>query len=104
MNDKIEITLKVAGHALTMTVSPSQKATLEKAALEVNHAWESWRKRFDGRPKGEILAMVTILFAEAFVSLREENMRLESVLADFETRLDRILDNIEPDSNAAADA
>lgn len=100
MNDKIELTLKVAGHPLSMTVAPTQKATLEKAAMEVNHAWDSWRKRFDGRPKNEILAMVTLLFAEAFVSLREENMRLESVLADFETRLDQILDVQEPESGA----
>ncbi|MCM1109749.1 MAG: cell division protein ZapA [Clostridium sp.] len=91
-NDKIELTLRVAGHAIQMNVSPDQVETLESAAMEVNHAWDTFRKRFDGRPKDEILAMVTMLFAQAFVSLREENLRTEAVLARFEQRLDSILD------------
>lgn len=93
MKDKIEVTLKVAGQALSMTVAPEQQEELERAADEVNHAWDTLRKRFEGRKKDEILAMVTMLFAQAFVSLREENLRLEKVLADFEQRLDSILDS-----------
>lgn len=96
MKDKIEITLKVAGHALSMTVDPDQQDELRRAADEVNHAWDTFRHRFEGRSKDEILAMVTMLFAQAFVSLREENLRLEKVLTDFETRLDNILNNGEP--------
>lgn len=91
MKDKIEITLVVAGHPLTMNVNPGERERLEQAAEEVDVAWRAWNKRFKGRQKSEILAMVTLLFAESSVALREENERLETVLADFEERLDALL-------------
>lgn len=99
MKDRIDITLRIADRALSMNIDPDDEPTLRTAANEVNQAWNSWRQRFEGRDNQEILAMVTILFAKAFVSLREENARLEAVLADFETSLDSVLASPEPDQN-----
>lgn len=91
MKDKINMTFVVAGHALAMSVDPEERERLEEAVADVDVAWQSWSQRFKGRQKSEILAMMTLLFAESAVALREENQRLESVLADFEERLDNIL-------------
>ncbi len=96
MNDKIDITLRIADRALSMNISPSDEPSLRQAAKEVNHAWLTWRERFKGRDNQEILAMVTLLFAQAFVSLRDENSRLETVLADFENDLDEALAQVDP--------
>lgn len=94
MSDKEEITLKVAGLPVTVSVRAGELDKIQQAADEVNHAWESARKRFEGRRKEEILVMVAMLFAQAFNSLREENLRLETVLDEFEKKLDLILDQM----------
>ncbi len=91
MKQKIDITLRIADRALSMKISPEDEADLRQAASEVNNTWQTWRQRFEGRDNQEILAMVTLLFAKAYVSLREENSRLESVLEDFDNNLDAVL-------------
>lgn len=98
MNEKIDITLRIADRALSMNISPEDETDLRQAAKEVNHAWQTWRKRFEGRDNQEILAMVTLLFAKAFVSLREENSRLAAVLEDFDNNLDTVLSLADPTS------
>lgn len=96
-NDKIDITLRIADRALSMNISPDDEPVLRQAANEVNHAWLIWRERFQGRDNQEILAMVTILFAKSYVALRQENARLEAVLADFETGIDDALAKLDSD-------
>lgn len=91
MTDKLEITVVVAGHPLSMTIDPDERESLELAADEIDVVWSAWSKKFKGRQKSEILAMVALLFAQRSVALREENERVEGVLADFEQRLDDIL-------------
>lgn len=90
-SDKIEITLIVAGHPLKMTINPDDRERIELAAADANMAWESWSQRYKGRQKSEILAMITLMIAEKALALKEENMRLESVIEEFENRLDNIL-------------
>lgn len=93
MKDKLDITLRIGGVKLSLTIKPEEEAVLRKVAKEVNHACESLHQRFPGSPDDEIMAKVTVLFARGYLTLSEQSHRAENLLADFDRQLDSILDS-----------
>lgn len=91
MKDKIDIHLRIADVALSLTVKPEEERLLREAAKGINDAWSSWRSRFAGKSPGEVLAMVTLLFAKSYLNLREESNRQAELLQGLERTLDDIL-------------
>lgn len=97
MKDKLDITLRIGGVRLSLTIKPEEEAVLRKVAKEVNHACESFRLRFPGSSDDEIMAKVTVLFARGYLTLSEQTKQTENLLADFDRSLDSILDDGMPE-------
>lgn len=93
MNDKLDINLRVADTALSLSINRDEEELLRKAAKEINYVWNAWRDeaRFSRKTPHEVLAMVTLLFAKGYLSRQAEATRLDDVLASFEDNLDRML-------------
>lgn len=93
MKDKLDIRLRIGSTSLSLNIFPEEEAMLREAAKEVNHAYDNYRKRFASSPSDEILAKVTLLFAKGYLSLSARAKELDTMLGDFENRLDRLLEN-----------
>lgn len=91
MKNKIDITLRIADVALSLTVKPEEEQLLREAAKGINDAWSSWRSRFADKTPAEVLAMVTLLFAKSYLSLRAQAERAEEVLDRLEATIDSLL-------------
>lgn len=93
MKDKLDINLRVADTSLSLNIKYEEEELLRRAAKEVNHAWSIWRQdeRFRRKTPHEVLAMVTLLFAQGYLSLKGRAADLESLLAGFDEELDRLL-------------
>lgn len=92
MKDKIEINLRIADVVLSLTVKPQEERLLREAAKGINDVWRSWRSKFSGKAPSEVLAMVTLLFAKSYLSLREESQRQAELLDRLEASLDEMLE------------
>lgn len=96
---KKEINIRIA-NMLPFSVSVSEQAEEEiwlEAADRVNYLWSSWSKRFPDKSSEEVLGMVTLRFAQAFVIHNRAEKSLQESLAEFEKDVDKIL----RDGNAA---
>lgn len=91
MKDKLDITLKIAGVALSLNIDRSEEELLRQVAKQVNHAYQKYSEMFAGRASDEILAMVTLLFAKGFVQLKTQINELDGSLEDFDNRLSELL-------------
>lgn len=92
MKDKLDITLRIGSVKLSLTIKPEEEAVLREVAREVNHACDSLRARFPGSPENEIMAKATVLFARGFLTQSEQARSAETMLGEFESDLDRFLD------------
>jgi len=93
MNRKKEINIRIANmlpFSVSVTDSSEEEIWLE-AADRVNHLWSSWAKRFPEKSSEEVLGMVTLRFAQAFVIHSHAEEDLSSTLSDFESEIDKIL-------------
>ncbi len=93
MNDKLDINLRVADTALSLSINRDEEELLRKAAKEINYVWNAWRDeaRFSRKTPHEVLAMVTLLFAKGYLSRQTEVAHLDEILASFEDTLDQML-------------
>ena len=91
MTDKIDINLRIADVALSLTIKPEEEQLLREAAKGINDAWSSWRSRFSTKSPAEVLAMVTLLFTKSYLALREQALRTEEVLDHLERTIDMLL-------------
>ena len=90
MKDKLDITLRIGNVRLSLTIRPEEEVLLREAAKEINHAYESYVRRFAGSETDEIMAKVTLLFAKGYLSLQAR--QTEALLDSFESDIDRLLD------------
>ncbi|MDE6048563.1 MAG: cell division protein ZapA [Paramuribaculum sp.] len=91
MKDKIDINLRIADVALSLTINPEEERLLREAAKGINEAWSSWRSRFRTKSPAEVLAMVTLLFTRSYLALKEEAQRTDRVLDSLEQTIDMLL-------------
>lgn len=91
VKDKLNINLRVGDSALSMAISPEEEEVLREAAKEADRAWHSLHQRFAGLSTRDIMAMVSLLFAKAFVDHRRLDRQTEETLTQFEHELDRLL-------------
>lgn len=91
MKDKIDINLRIADVALSLSVKPDEEQLLREAAKGINDAWDIWREQFSQKSPGEVLAMVTLLFAKSYLALRAQADRAEELLANLEATIDTLL-------------
>lgn len=93
MNDKLDITLRIADTSMSLKINRSEEELLRKVAKEVNTVYDAYRSRFASSSPQEVLAKVTLLFARGYVSAMEQNQRIDDELSLFESELDRLLLN-----------
>lgn len=81
-----------------MTISPETEETVRMAERNVNKVWNKWRQDFDSKSSKEVLAMVAYQFAKRYYQLLAQINHQESLLGNFETELDRLLQIMGPES------
>lgn len=92
MNDKLNITLRIAGVNLSLAINRSEEQQMRHIAREVNHAYDAYRSRFAGSTPMEVLAKVTLLFAQGYLSQKTESKELDAQLEAFEQELSKLID------------
>lgn len=95
MNDKLNINLRIAGVNLSLAINRDEEQLLRQVAREVNHAYDAYKNRFAGSAPMEVLAKVTLLFAQGYISLSEQAKAIDSELEKFETDLQKMIDGDE---------
>ncbi len=105
MKDKLNITVRLADlPPIAMHgVSLQEEETIRRAEFNINRLWQAWRLKFREKASGEILAMVTLRFAQLYYAHLERLDNLDDLLADFDKELDRALIEIESGDATAAD-
>ena len=96
MKDKLDITIKVADLApLGMSVTLKGKEDIRLAEYYVNLAWKKWmQSKRDDQESKDILGMVAIHFTKLYIQELRKNENTAGMLADFEKRLDEMLNGI----------
>lgn len=91
MNDKLDITLRIADTAMSLKINRSEEELLRRVAKEVNTVFDAYRSRFPKSSPQEVLAKVTLLFAKGYVNAMDQNQHIDESLALFEDELDKLL-------------
>lgn len=91
MNDKLNINLRIANVVIPLSINPAEEQQLREVSQEVNHVFDTYRKRFHGSTDMEVLAKVTLLFAKGYISQLATSKELDEQLADFESELDKLI-------------
>lgn len=91
MTDKLNINLRIAGVVLSLTINRDEEERLREVAKEVNHVYDTYRARFANSSALEVLAKVTLLFAQGYLGLAAQNKEIEATLASFEHDLDSLI-------------
>ena len=96
MKDKLDITIKVADLApLGMSVTLKGEEAIGLAEYYVNLAWKKWmQSKRDDQESKDILGMVAIHFTKLYIQELRKNENTAGMLADFEKRLDEMLNGI----------
>lgn len=99
MNDKLNITIKIAGQApMSLQINRDDEEVIRQAEYNVNRLWNMWSTKFKTKSSMEVLAMVAFRFAELFFTQAAVARSAETTFEDFEKRLDKILIEL-PDSD-----
>lgn len=91
MKDKLDITLKIAGVELSLSIDRDEEHLLRSVTKQVNHAYDKYSELFADRSPDEVLAMVTLLFAKGFIQLKSQMAELDSTLGQFDSELSKLL-------------
>lgn len=93
MKTQQNISIRIADvPPLSMTIAPENEEMVRRAEYSVNMLWNKWRRDFPKVSNKELLAMVTFQFAKLYCQLQEQIERQQTVLDDFESELDRLLE------------
>lgn len=93
MKTKQNITIKIADVApISLTIAPESEEIVRVAERKVNEVWSKWRRDFENTTSKEVLAMVAYQFAKRYYQLLDVVSRQETLLAEFEGELDRLLE------------
>lgn len=92
MNDKLNITIRIANQApIPLSISRDDEEVIRTAEFNVNKLWNAWSAKFKNKSSMEVLAMVAFRFAELFFTQNALAKNAEEALAAFEETLDKIL-------------
>ena len=93
MNQKKELNIsiaKMAPFSVSVAGDDEEEIWLEAAEL-ANSLWSSWTARFTKKSSAEVLGMVTLRFAQAFVVNSKTEKEMQSLLNGFEKDIDALL-------------
>ena len=88
MKDKLNITLNIAGEQFKLTIPPEDEESARESARRVN----STVRQFKDLSPVRAMTCVALLFARAYLSALNDNARADSILADLDAKLDKMLD------------
>lgn len=92
MNDKLNITIRIANQApISLSINREDEEMIRTAEYNLNRLWNSWSAKFKSKSPTEVLAMVAFRFAELFFTQNALAKESEAVLSMFEGELDKIL-------------
>ena len=92
MNDKLNITIRIANQApIPLSINREDEELIRTAEYNVNRLWNSWSTKFKSKSSTEVLAMVAFRFAELYFNQEVVARNVTEVLTDFEVHLDKIL-------------
>ena len=92
MNDKLNITIRIANQApISLSINREDEEVIRTAEYNLNRLWNSWSTKFKSKSSTEVLAMVAFRFAELFFTQAALAKDTEDALNSFEARLDEIL-------------
>ena len=67
MNDKLNITIRIANQApIPLSINRDDEEVIRTAEFNVNKLWNAWSAKFKNKSSMEVLAMVAFRFAELF--------------------------------------
>lgn len=92
MKDKLNINLRIADVVIPLSVNRSEEAQLRQTAGEINRVFHAYRERFKRSTDMEILAKVTLLFANGYLSQLELTKELDRDLSKFDSDLQSLID------------
>lgn len=99
MNDKLNITIRIANQApIPLSINRDDEEVIRTAEFNVNKLWNAWSAKFKNKSSMEVLAMVAFRFAELFFTQNALAKNAEEALAGFEETLDKTLVGL-PDSD-----
>lgn len=99
MNDKLNITIRIANQApIPLSINRDDEEVIRTAEFNVNKLWNAWSAKFKNKSSMEVLAMVAFRFAELFFTQNALAKNAEEALAGFEETFDKILVGL-PDSD-----
>lgn len=99
MNDKLNITIRIANQApIPLVINREDEEIIRQAEYNVNRLWNSWSAKFKSKSPSEVLSMVAFRFAELFFTQSHAIKAAEEMFESFEEGLDRILLDIDSDS------
>lgn len=92
MNDKLNITIRIANQApIPLSINRDDEEVIRTAEFNVNKLWNAWSAKFKNKSSMAVLAMVAFRFAELFFTQNALAKNAEEALAAFEETLDKIL-------------
>ena len=95
MNDKQNITIRIAGQApMSLQINRNDEEVIRQAEFNVNRLWNTWSTKFKTRSSTEVLAMVAFRFAELFFTQAAVAKNAEEALEEFEKRISNILNEL----------
>lgn len=93
MKKQQKITIRIADvGSFGMNIDADSEEVVRVAEKSVNKVWNAWRNEFSEKSNKEILAMVTFQFAKLYYQLLEQVKRQQTLIDDFESELNRLLD------------
>ncbi|MBD5185280.1 MAG: cell division protein ZapA [Bacteroidales bacterium] len=94
MKDKLNtINVRLADlPPIAMTdVTVAEEEIIRQAEYNINRLWRSWRPQFKDKSAAEVLAMITLRFAELYYDHLRQMETLKGTFDDFEASLDKAL-------------
>lgn len=92
MSQQKELNLRIADLTpISVSVTDEEESSWREAASMVSRLWQSWSRRFPDKPSKEILAMIALRFAQAFVVHENSESETIKVLNELEKKLDLLL-------------
>lgn len=92
----IWIQLADVNHPIALSVTTDDEVASREAEKLVNTLWDTWMKRYgDKSTSHELLARVAFQFARLYWVAYQQSNEVNDFLADFESKLDELVVNIE---------
>lgn len=104
MNDKLDITLRIADcKPLRMTIAREREESIRRAEYNVNQLWRKWSAKHSDKSSHDILAMVAFRFAELLLDQNALTTGASELLGTFEKTLDSIIHGTDAHGGVTAD-